>query len=112
MVFVGAESIKQSMKATRHGGAVVLFVSSCEDPDTKVGIMLDLFYGANFAGPPWCWHMEQHQLRPQIAKIFFLATQHFVMVRSGEVHNSDQVWYSHPTKRLRRSPGKLVTSGT
>ena len=43
---VGAQLIKQTLAATRHGGHVVLVGNLSKDPNIAVDIMQDLLYGA------------------------------------------------------------------
>nr|POE65098.1 zinc-type alcohol dehydrogenase-like protein [Quercus suber] len=43
---VGAESIKQSLRALRHGGHIVVIGNLSKDPSLAVDIMHDILYGA------------------------------------------------------------------
>ena len=43
---VGAQSIEQTIKATRFGGAIILVGLLSSDPNLKVNIMQDILYGA------------------------------------------------------------------
>lgn len=81
MDVVGAESIEQSVKATRYGGAIMLLGLLSEDPTKKVNIMLDLFQGAKVlqahmgagnkdVADETSSFMEKYQLHPRIAKVF------------------------------------------
>lgn len=78
---VGAESIEQSIKVTRYGGAVVSVGLLSKDPNLKVDIMPDVLFGAkNLQGQlgagsrdhlaELAHFMEKHQLHPQIAQTF------------------------------------------
>lgn len=78
---VGAESIEQSAKSTRKGGAIMLLGLLSEDPSKKVDVVLDIFYGAKTmqgvmgagnkdVADETSAFMEKHQLHPQIVEVF------------------------------------------
>lgn len=78
---VGAQSIEQTLKATRFGGAVVSVGVLSKDPTAKVDILLNILYGARtFVGQlgagsrdmldEMCRFMEKRHLKPQIAEVF------------------------------------------
>ena len=78
---VGAQSIEQTLKATRFGGAVVLLGLLSEDPNVKVSIMQEMLFGAKtMVGQLGAGNrdmaqelaklLEEKKLRPQIAQVF------------------------------------------
>ncbi|KAK3072659.1 hypothetical protein LTR53_006398 [Teratosphaeriaceae sp. CCFEE 6253] len=78
---VGADSIEQTIKATRFGGAIALLGLLSADPTRKVDIIQDLLFGAKTlrgqlgAGTrdqaiATSAFMEKHHLHPQIAQVF------------------------------------------
>ncbi|KAK4574434.1 hypothetical protein LTR86_001275 [Recurvomyces mirabilis] len=78
---VGAESIEQTLKSTSFGGVVVVVGLLSQDPNFKVDIMTDILYGSKTVvgqlgagsrdmAEGLVDFMENHDLKPQIARTF------------------------------------------
>jgi NADPH:quinone reductase-like Zn-dependent oxidoreductase len=77
---VGADTIKQSLAATRHGGHIVLVGILSTNPNRPVDIMPDVLYGAKTLegqlgvasrdlATEMVKFMEEHQIHPQIGRV-------------------------------------------
>ncbi|KAK3624300.1 hypothetical protein LTR56_021121 [Elasticomyces elasticus] len=78
---VGADSIEQTIKATRFGGAIAILGLLSADPTKKVDIIQDLLFGAKTVrgqlgagnrdmAVETSAFMQKHQIHPQIAQTF------------------------------------------
>ena len=101
---VGAGSIEQTVKATRHGGAIVVTGRLSDDPSQKVDIINPLLFGAKTISgllvgqeneaEETAAFFEKYQVHPHIAMVF-------------EFEEADKALEA---MRTLSEPGKIVVS--